>query len=107
MMVYNVSISEKALADMDGIYNYIADVLMSPETAANQYDRIADGILSLDFMPLRVQLMNSEPERENGLRALIVDNYSVIFTVRGDKGFIVRVMYSASDISTRLAQEGW
>lgn len=105
MKVYNVSISDKALADMDGIYNYIADVFMSPETAAEQYDRIADGILSLNFMPLRVQLMNSEPEREKGLRALIVDNYSIIFTVRDDEVFVVRVMYSASDISTRLAQE--
>jgi len=103
MKIYNVSITEKALADMDDIYNYIADVLIAPEAAASQYNRIADAILSLDFMPMRIQLMNSEPERTKGLRALIVDKYSVIFTVRGDDVYVVRVFYSAMDISARLA----
>ena len=62
---------------------------------------------ALAHMPLRVQLMNSEPERTQGLRSLVVDNYSVIFVVRDTQVMVVRVMYSASDISARLAAEGW
>jgi len=42
MNQYKVVITDSALDDMEKIYSYIADILMSPDNAANQYDRIAD-----------------------------------------------------------------
>ena len=45
MKRYEVIISDKAYEDMGTIYSYIAETLLSPETAAGQYDRIADAII--------------------------------------------------------------
>jgi len=90
---------------MDGIYTYIADMLHEPIIAANQYDRIADAILTLETMPDRIKIMNSEPAQSKRLRPLLVDNYTVLFMIGSDTVFIVRVLYSSSDISARIADE--
>ncbi|SFL29262.1 hypothetical protein SAMN05216390_11744 [Lachnospiraceae bacterium KH1T2] len=49
MREYPVKITEKALGDMDGIYEYIAFHLQSPENAMGQYNRIADRVIGLGF----------------------------------------------------------
>jgi plasmid stabilization system protein ParE len=101
---YDVLISDKANEDMDDIYNYIAENLQEPVIAANQYNRIADAILTLEQMPDRIKLMNSAPERSKGLRPLYVDNYTVFFTITGRVVNIARVLYSSSDICSRLSE---
>ena len=105
MKQYEVWISDKAYDDMDAIYNYIADTLLEPIIAAKQYDRIADAILSLEQMPKRIKIINSEPERSKGYRPLYVDNYTVFYIVKTDTVHIVRVLYSASNIIDRLLDE--
>ena len=105
MRHYEVLISDKANADMEAMYSYIAETLLSPVAVANQYDRIMDAILSLEEMPERIKIMDSEPERSKGLRALFVDKYTVFFVIKADTVYIARVLYSASNISKRLAEE--
>lgn len=102
MKEYHIKITHRALSDMDMIYDYIAGSLQAPDTAAKQYDRIADGIMSLRIFPERCKLFDSQPEHDMGLRQLLVDNYSVIYTVEGDTVTALRVLYSASDICARL-----
>ena len=105
MKHYEVLISDKANEDMETIYNYIVETFNDPITAARQYDRIADAILSLEEMPERIKIMDSEPECSKGLRPLAVDNYVVIFVIKAEIVYIVRVLYSASDISKRLSEK--
>ena len=105
MKRYDVQISASAEEDMEAIYKYIAENLLSPVTAAKQYNRIADGILSLEANPERIKIMDSEPEHSQGLRPLLVDNYTVFFVVTANIVKIVRVLYGASDISRRLFEE--
>ena len=104
MKQYEILISDKASKDMDDIYEYITEKLLAPIAATRQYNRIADAILSLEEMPERIKVMNSKPERSIGLRPLIVDNYTVFYVIKGDTVNISRVLYSASDISRRLAE---
>ena len=47
MKEYQVKITPKAKDDMEEIYNYIAYSLLAPQAAMNQYNNIADAILSL------------------------------------------------------------
>lgn len=101
MKHYTVEITNEALADMDQLYNQIAYVLQAPENAMDQYNRIADAILTLDTLAERIRIMESEPERSKEMRRLLVDNYSVFFVIQGDK-VITDVLYSASDIESRL-----
>ena len=102
MEQYRVEITKEALQDMEDIYNYIALELLSPENAMGQYNRIADEILTLDTFPQRYRIMDSEPEKQMELRRMIVDNYSVFYTIREDKVIVTDVLYTASDIEARL-----
>ena len=62
----------------------------------------ADAILTLDTMAERICIMESEPERSKEMRRLLVDNYSVFFVIQGDNVIVTDVLYSASDIESRL-----
>ena len=102
MRQYNVQITDEALEDMEQLYNYIAYVLLSPENAMGQYNRIADAILTLDTFPERFRIMDSEPEHSKEIRRMLVDTYSVFFVIQDDKVVVTDVLYSASDIERRL-----
>ena len=102
MVKYKVEITREALQDMEDIYDYIAIDLLSPENAMGQYNRIANEILTLDTFPERFRIMESEPEKKMELRRMLVDNYSVFYTIRDDKVIVTDVLYTASDIEVRL-----
>ncbi len=72
MKRYTVEITNEALADMDQLYNHIAYVLQAPENAVDQYNRIADAILTLDTLAERICIMESEPERSKEMRRLLI-----------------------------------
>ena len=72
MKQYDVKISRMALSDMEQIYSYIADRLLESDTAMRQYDRIAEAIQSLNILPERCALVESEPERTQGLRQMLL-----------------------------------
>lgn len=105
MKNYKVQITKKALSDMEEIHDYIAMQLQAPENAMRQYNRIADAIEELNVFPERVMVMESMPERAMGLRQLPVDNYSVFYVIKDERVIVIRVLYSASDISARLREE--
>ena len=105
MREYPVKITEKALGDMDGIYEYIAVNLQSPENAMGQYNRMADRVLELGFFPEKFRLVDFEPERSQGLRRMLVDNYSVFYVFEEEIVTVTRVLYSASDIEKRLKED--
>ncbi|WP_088228697.1 type II toxin-antitoxin system RelE/ParE family toxin [Desulfosporosinus sp. FKB] len=102
MMQYRIQITNRALADMEAIYNYIAEQLQASEVAMGQYNRIADAIETLVTFPERVKLMETEEEYVMGLRQMSVDNFSVFFNIREERVIITNVLYSASDIDKRL-----
>lgn len=106
MKQYEVRVTAQALANMEAVYDYIANDLQAPDAAMKQYDRIADEIESLRTFPYRCRLFDSQPERDKGFRRLLVDKYSVIYTVDDESVTVLRVLYSASDIITRL-RENW
>lgn len=101
---YVVQVTEEALSDMEEIYRYIAEKLLSPENALGQYNHIADEILSLNAFPERYRLVDFEPEHSAGLRRMLVDNYSVFYVVRENCVIVTDVLYSASDIEKRLRE---
>lgn len=104
MKQYTVRITDKTLADMEEIYNYIAIQLNAPENAMRQYNRIAGAIEGLHIFPERAKLMESEPERMMGLRQLVVDNYSAFYVIEDMEVIVTRVLYSV-DISKRLLED--
>ena len=104
MNKYHVEITKEALQDMEDIYNYIAKELCSPEIAMKQYNRIAKEILKLNIFPQRYRMITSEQEKEKELRRLIVDNYSVFYTIYEKRVIVTNVLYSASDLENKLKE---
>lgn len=102
---YDVLLTEEARKDMEDIYHYIARQLQSPENARRQYDRIADGILTLDLFPARYRVVDFEPEHTAGLRRMLVDHYSVFYVIQENRVIVTDVLYSASDIEQRLKEK--
>lgn len=102
MRKYEVVVTDEALNDMEMIYAYIANILMSPSAASEQYDRIADAILLLDTFPKRNRIMESPKENKMGLRMLPIDNYTVFYCVRGHQVFVTDVLYGACDFEEKL-----
>ena len=102
MKIYKVEITPLAYQELEDIYNYISYVLLSPQTALEQYARISKAILDLDTLPERFALVDFEPERSMGIRRIVVDNYSVFYIIIEDVVKITNILYSASDIENRL-----
>ncbi len=96
---YSVKLIDRALQDLDGIYDYIAHTLLEPGTAINLVDRIENAILSLDTNPYRC------PERKHGVyanrgyRQLFVENYTAVFRINEAKKtvIVITVRYSPSE----------
>ncbi len=104
MELYEVRISDEAISDMEKIYEYISNVLLAPENAIGQYNRIADGILKLDIFPEKFTLFEEEPEHSMGLHKMVVDNYLVCYVIDPGVVTVTDVLYGASDVHTRLKE---
>lgn len=102
MKQYTVQITDRALADMEEIYTYIAEQLEAPENAIGQYNRIAEAIEGLNVFPERAGIMESEPEHTMELRHISIDNFYVFYVIQEKRVIVARVLYSASDISRRF-----
>ena len=104
MEKYEVKITDEALNDMERIYEYIAKELLAPENAMQQYNRIADAILTLESFPDRFAVFEMEPEHSWGLRRMVVDNYLVCYLVDSKAVTVTDVLYSASNVYARLGE---
>lgn len=104
MIEYQVIISEQAARDISDIYDYIYSVIGMPQIAMNQFNRIADAIDTLRLFPERIKIMTDAKRPEKEFRQLLVDNYSVIFTIHEKTVNISRVAYSPSNIANKLVK---
>lgn len=102
MTEYTIVLSDQASKDMTDIYEYIKNTYNAPQTAIGQFNRIATTINTLRVFPERIKPMNSPYCKSKRLRQLLVDNYSIIFTIQLQKVFVVRVLYSSSNIDSKL-----
>ena len=103
-MIWAVEYTENAEQDLQDIYNYISDILLSPEIAEKQTDRIMDACDSLNHMPLRHRVYENEPWSSKGLRFMPVNNYLIFYLINESKHIveIIRIMYASRDIDRHL-----
>lgn len=88
---YTVKMYQKALRDLDRIYQYIYENIQIPEYAEGQLERLETGIFSLEEYPYRCSERKTGRYASNGYRELIVDNYIVIYKVHERKKEVVIV----------------
>ena len=107
MARYRIIITPDAEADLKELRDYIADVLLAPDTARAYIGRIRRSIASLAEMPERIALVNDEPWRSRGLRKIIVNNFYVYFRIAESANivFILNVIYAKRDQLMALKQK--
>ena len=105
MKKYSVQLTKTALDDIESIYIYIAEKLLSPENAIRQYNRLKEAILKLDTFPERYNILDLGSELRHLVRRMPVDNYSVFYIVKDNTVVIIDVLYSSSNIENVLDQK--
>ena len=103
-MSWRIVYSSQARQDLRSVFEYIANELCAPDTAANQARRIMKSIRDLEEMPLRYRLYEDEPWNRMGLRFFPADNYLVFYLPKEAENVvnIVRIMYGGRDIKKQL-----
>ena len=105
-MIFSVVYSSEARQDLRDIYEYIAQELLEPDTAAGQTNRIMKAARSLEQMPMRHRLYEEEPWHSQGLRFLPVDNYLIFYLPDETNNIvnIIRIMYGGRDVKRQLSE---
>lgn len=100
MKKYTVQMTQAAINDLETIYAYISDVLLSADTAKQQCGRILDKLNLLKTLPNRnrvLYLKGNIPYRQ-----MQIDNYTAFYSVSDDTVTIFRILYCASNLLERL-----
>lgn len=107
MSEWQVILSPECKSEIRGIYDYIANTLLVPETAVKQIRRILTAVKNLAVMPLKNPLYEKEPWRKRGLRKQLVDNFSIFYWPNEKTGEIVvlHVFYGGRNIEELLSTE--
>ena len=103
-MIYEVTTTDQADADLRGIYEYIAFELLSQDNAAGQLDRLEEHIIGLEEFPEKFRRYDKEPWHSRGLRVMPVDNYLVFYIPDRDACIVtvIRIMYAGRDVDSQL-----
>lgn len=103
-MIYKVTTTNQADADLRGVYEYIAFELLSPDNAAGQLHRLEEYIIGLEEFPEKFRLYEKEPWHSRGLRVMPVDNYLVFYIPDKAAGIVtvIRIMYAGRNIDKQL-----
>ncbi len=99
MNTYDIQITEPAEIDLQAIVSYISKELLEPEVARKVITKIAQGINSLEVMPLRNALVSDKRLAYKGIRKIIVDNYIIFYIVTEESKTvtIIRILYNRRD----------
>ena len=96
---YRIIITPDAIEDLTGLRDYIADVLLAPDTALKYIQTIRREIGGLARMPARHKCVDQEPWRSRGVRKIIVKNFYVYYRIDEPAGtvYVLNVIYSRRD----------
>ena len=95
---YTVMLYDRAYADLDRIYDYIAHSLLEPGVAGRLISELEEAIFSLEQLPERGVPRRIGAYANKGYRQLFVKNYVIVYRVleREKQVHIVTVRYAPS-----------
>jgi plasmid stabilization system protein ParE len=105
VLTYDIWLTDRAKNNIREIFRYISLVILAPDTASEQVDRISEMISTLDTFPKRIKRVEYEPHRSIGYRIIWIDNYSVAFVIKDNVVFVTNIVYTYSDVRNRLGRQ--
>ena len=103
---YEIIMTPDATADLVELRDYIADVLLVPDTALSYIRTIREEISKLAEMPGRIKPVDDEPWHSRGIRKIIAKNFYVYYRIDEDakRVYIMNVIYNKRDQLRQLSQ---
>ena len=89
--------SPLALRDLDNIFDYIANELMNPVSAAETVNAILEGTDQLEDFPFVGSIVEGLPFMTDEYRFIGIRNYLVFYRITDMRIFIDRVLYKRRD----------
>lgn len=107
MSEYEIIITEDAAEDLWELRNYIADVLLSPNTALEYVCTIREEIARLACFPARFQPLDDEPWHSRGVRRFLAKNFFVYYWINEEtrRVYVMNVIYARRDQLQALADK--
>ena len=96
---YRIIITPDAIEDLTELKDYIADVLLAPDTALKYIQTIRREIGSLERMSARHKCVDFEPWHSRSVRKIIVKNFYVYYRIDDPAGtvYVLNVIYARRD----------
>lgn len=88
---FAVKLLSRAYRDIDGIYAYIAEALLEPDTAGKLIDAFEEALLSLECFPQRGAPRKTGAYANRGYRQLFVKNFAIVYRVNEKQKQVVVV----------------
>ena len=99
---YDYVFSPLAERDLDGILDYIARELTSPQAAEHLIDKIQSAVEQVCAFPLSRPLLNNPLLRKKGYRLLIVDSFNLFYVIEENIVVIRRVLHGKRNFECLL-----
>ncbi|MBR0228162.1 MAG: type II toxin-antitoxin system RelE/ParE family toxin [Clostridia bacterium] len=99
MRDYRIIITPDAIRDLAELKDYIAEMLLAPDTALKYIQTIRREIGGLAQMPARHKCVDQEPWYSRGVRKIIVKNFYVYYRIDDTAGtvYVLNVIYARRD----------
>lgn len=96
---YKIEFSSVANNDLNNIYDYIKEKLSDFENAVKVYEKIKDGISTLEYFPKRHPKVEVNESICRELRMLVIDSYIVIYLIDEElkRVNVKRILYASSN----------
>ena len=105
MNSYEIIMTPDATTDLVELRDYIADVLLVPDTALSYIRAIRKEISKLSEMPGRIKPVDDEPWHSRGIREIMAKNFYVYYRIDEEtkRVYIMNVIYNKRDQLRQLA----
>ena len=106
MNSYEIIMTPDATTDLVELRDYIADVLLVPDTALSYIRAIREEISKLSEMPGRIKPVDDEPWHSRGIREIMAKNFYVYYRIDEEtkRVYIMHVIYNKRDPLRQLAK---
>ena len=96
---YEVIMTSDAVSDLMEIRDYIADVLLVPETALSYIRLVRQEIAKLEYMAAGIAPVPDEPWHSRGLRKIMAKNFYVYYRIDEDskRVYVMNIIYTKRD----------
>lgn len=103
---YEIIMTDDATADLIELRDYIAEVLLAPETALSYIRAIRAEISTLSEMPARIRTVDDEPWHSRGIRRIIAKNFYVYYRIdeSSKRIYILNIIYNKRDQLRQLGR---